>query len=141
MASEEYGTIATLDNEAGSNAVTELENTETVHVDSDGNRVVPASAIRKPPVPNPTIKLADGSAYKGSAAINSTTGDLWIWLEADQGYTMAGMFPVFNDPSKTGHIETTYLDTDTPTVYDGYTIMNIIKQDPNGQISVRLVHE
>lgn len=120
---------------------TESAANDTVHVDSDGNRVVPASALRKPPVPNPTIRMADGSTVKGTAAVGTASNELWVWIDKDSGETMQTMFPVFSNPEKTRHIETTYLDTDTPTVYEGYTVLNVIKQNHAGEISIRLAHE
>ena len=108
---------------------------ETVHMDENGGLVIPESAMRKPITPDPTIFLADGSEYKGSAAINASTNDLWLWIN---GTSMSELFPVFSDPTKTNHIETKILETDEPTVYEGYVNMNVIKVDYQGQVSIRL---
>lgn len=109
---------------------------DKVYTDEDGGLVVPASEIHRV-VPNPTVTLADGTKLKGSAALNITTPDLWIWIEKESG-SMAELFPLFNDPNKTQRIETTYLDTDTPTVYEGYTFMTVIKTYYDGRVSIRL---
>ena len=115
----------------------EVEN-EVVRTDEDGGLVIPVSEIRRI-VPNPTVYLADGTKLKGSAALNSDNNDLWVWINPESGKTMAELFALFNDPSKTSIIKTTHLDTDTPIVYEGFTRMNVIKMDYSDQVSVRMI--
>ncbi len=120
-------------------ASNEIKMEEEVTTNELGERVVPASKIRKAATPNQHIVLADGSSYKGQAARNDSYNELWVWVEAGEGIDMAHLFPVFNDPEKTARIESWILDDREPTVYEGYTRMNVIKMDAAGKVSIRLM--
>lgn len=115
-----------------------MEEKNDVTINELGERVVPASAIRTV-TPNMHIVLADGTSYKGQAARNNEQNELWVWIDSGEGIDMAHLFPVFNDPEKTSRIENWILDVKEPTVYEGYTRMNVIKVDITGKVSIRLV--
>lgn len=110
---------------------------DKTYIDENGVRVVPASAIKKVE-PNPTIYLADESKIKGSAAYNAEANVLWIWIDGESGETLASAFTKFNNTVLTATIKTTYLDTDEPKVYEGFTRLTDIKVDYSNKISIRM---
>lgn len=110
---------------------------DKVYTDENGVRVVPASAIKKVE-PNPTIYLADNSTLSGSAAVNPDVNVLWVWVDGGSSESLASVFAKFNNPELTSVIKTTYLETDEPTIYEGFTRLTDIKIDYSNKISVRM---
>lgn len=117
-----------------------MEEKSEVVTNEDGERIVPASKITKV-TRNLHVVLADGSSYPGQAALNYENNDLWVWIEPKEGLDMVTLFPIFSNPEKTSRIESWILDEKEPTVFEGYTKMNVIKADRKGTISIRLLHE
>lgn len=116
------------------------ENPNEVYTDENGARVVPASALRKVTA-HRHIVLADGTDFdSGRCALNDNDNTLWIWIENGSGYNMMTLFPIFSDASKTQRIESWFLDSEDPTVYEGYTELINIHTESSGRIEINLRH-
>ena len=116
------------------------ENRNEVYTDENGTRVVPAGALRKV-VSHRHIVLADGTDIDGGrCALNDDDDTLWIWVEKDSGYSLMSLFPIFSDTSKTQKIESWFLDSEDPTVYEGYTELINIHTENSGRIEINLRH-
>lgn len=116
------------------------ENRNEVYTDENGTRVVPASALQKV-VSHRHIMLADGTDIDtGHCAANTDDNSLWVWIDESSGYTMMNLFPIFSDSQKTSTIKSWFLDTDEPTVYEGYSELINIHTEYGGRTVINLRH-
>lgn len=87
------------------------------------------------PIPVQKVELADGTTLKGHAALNSVTDDLWISLDSET--SMAEAFNIFSDANKTKVI-ICYISNSETLEWFGYTNMNLIQQNKDKTISIRM---
>lgn len=84
---------------------------------------------------NQTITLADGTVLNGTASTTSDGTELWIWIP-EGTTTFADAFMMFQDPAKTASIRADLSPGNSET-YEGFTQMNLIRNDPN-RIVIRM---
>ena len=91
-----------------------------------------------PYLPDPYVKhfvMADGTEMNGNIGETKINGDLWIWPSDSMTFAEAAV--IFGDPNKTRAITMYYSDLETAQ-YDGYTKLDLIKEDSPGKMSIRM---
>lgn len=83
----------------------------------------------------PKIILADDTELSGSAGLNETNDDLWVWPDEVMGIAEAVV--IFDNPEKTRKMTVSYAPGDL-RVFEGYTQITTVQKNAIGKVSVRL---
>ena len=81
-----------------------------------------------------SVTLGDDTVLNGSAGLNTSADELWVWLDDDTDMQTA--FQLFYDPSKTSRIRADLTGAIFET-FTGYTKLALIRED-NGKITIRM---